>query len=72
MTTENPKNRPTNERIYYLALTRIANFYASAEELHKIAEKSYGLSANEAIELAYENIRDEARLAIKGKLEPKK
>ena len=55
---------------YYDALKRIAS-YDSVERLRKRAEKDYGLSAEEAIEYAYENVKGEAERAIKGKRRPK-
>lgn len=47
------------------ALKRIASF-DSPEWMRKNAERAYGLSPEEAIEMAYENVIEEARSAIKG------
>lgn len=53
------------EQKLYDALKRISS-YDSAQKLHKCAEKSFGLSPEEVIEFAYENVRNEAAEAIKG------
>jgi hypothetical protein len=34
------------------------------------SERDYGLSGDEAVEMAYENVLNEARMAIKGKKRP--
>ena len=47
------------------ALKRITA-YQSPDRLRKSAEKQYGLEGDEAIEYAYENVLEEAKLAIKG------
>jgi hypothetical protein len=57
------------ETKYYDALKRIT-MYDTPERLRKHAEKDYGLSGDEAIEMAYENVLNEARMAIKGKRRP--
>ena len=49
----------------YDALKHITEYIPPAK-LHRIAEKQYGLSGEEAIEMAYENVLQEARIAIKG------
>jgi len=54
----------------YAALSRIAA-YDSPEKLHRTAGKRYGLSGNEAIEMAYDNVREEAKAAIKGVRKPR-
>ncbi|MDP1891483.1 MAG: hypothetical protein Q8K55_11385 [Gemmatimonadaceae bacterium] len=48
------------------ALVRIAEAYQSPDKLRRHAERQYGVSANEALEMAYENIQAEARRAVKG------
>lgn len=58
-----------NNADYYDALKRIT-MYDFPERLRKRAEKDYGLSGDEAIEMAYENVLNVARLAIKGKKRP--
>lgn len=59
----------TREQRLYGALKRIS-VYESAARLHKNAERDYGLSGNEAIECAYENVLQEAKAAIKGMRKP--
>ena len=58
------------EQNYYDALKCITH-YDPPDKLRKRAEKDYGLSGDEAIEMAYENVLTEARVAIKGKRRPK-
>lgn len=60
----------TPERRMYDALKRISK-YTDAETLHLIAEKKYGLSGEEAIEMAYDNVRMDAFNAIRGMRRPK-
>lgn len=57
------------ERKLYDALKRIT-MYDAPEKLHKRAGKDYGLSGNEAIEMAYENVLAEAKGALKGMKRP--
>lgn len=45
------------------ALKKIT-MYDQPERLHKRAEKSYGLTGEEAIEMAYENVLNEARIGL--------
>ena len=59
-----------NEQRYFDALTKIAKHYMPAEKLLRDGEKLYGVSGKEALEMAYENIQDEARAAIKGRRRP--
>ena len=56
-------------RSLYDALKRITQ-YDNAERLRRRAEKDYGLSGDEAIEMAYENVLKEAKQAIKRKGRP--
>ena len=49
----------------HAALKRIAS-YDPPERLARRSEKDYGLSPEEAIEMAYENVIQEAKNAIKG------
>ena len=60
----------SNESLFYYALKRIAA-YESTEWLRRNAERTYGLSYEEALEAAYENVRDEAKDALRGKRRPK-
>lgn len=54
----------------YTALRRIAD-YMPPDKLRRAAERKYGLSEDEAIEMAYENVLSEATAAIKGVRRPK-
>ena len=54
----------------YDALKRIASDQ-SPDRLRRGAQKEYGLSGEEAIEMAYENVIHEAKSAIKGVRRPK-
>ena len=60
----------SNEQRYFDALKRITK-YQSPERLAASAERQYGLSPHEAIEMAYDNIQGEAAAAIRGKRRPK-
>lgn len=55
---------------YYDALRKIAKGYQTSDQLRRRAGQ-YGLSHVEELEMAYENIQDEARFAIRGKRRPK-
>ena len=59
-----------NELRYYEALKRITR-YATVDQLRRGSEKDYGLPFEEALEYAYENIKNEAEAAIKGKRRPR-
>lgn len=48
-----------------LALKRIVA-YQKPSQLRRTSEKSYGLDYIDSIEYAYENIQEEARVAIRG------
>jgi hypothetical protein len=58
------------EQRYYDALKRIAS-YMPPDKLRKIAARKYGLSEQEAIEFAYENVLADAAAAIKGMRRPR-
>jgi hypothetical protein len=59
----------TREQKLFDALRRIAA-YDSPSKLRKSAESEYGLSYTEALEMAYENIIQEAKSATKGMRRP--
>jgi hypothetical protein len=59
-----------NEQLYYDTL-RLITRYDTVERLRKRAEKDYGLSFEEALEYAYENIKGDAERAIRGKRRPR-
>lgn len=48
------------------ALRRIACDYKTPDQIRKTSEQELGLSGDEALEMAYENIRVEASEAVKG------
>lgn len=58
-----------NERRYYDALKRITR-YEPVEVVRSTAGVRYGLSPEEALDSAYENIRADAMLAIKHRRRP--
>lgn len=60
--------RATNEQRYFDALRRISQ-YETPNQARRTA-KGVGLNAEEYLEMAYENIREEAKRAIKGKRRP--
>lgn len=59
----------SNEQRYYDVLKRIAAEYQSSGKLRRNAGQ-YGCSFEEEIEMAYENIQEEAKRAIKGHRRP--
>ena len=54
----------------YVALRRISA-YQSPERLHRSSEKEWGLPADEAIEMAYENVIQEAKDGLRGIYKPR-
>ncbi len=58
------------EKRLYAALYRISK-YQSIASLRRYAERDYGVGAEEAIEMAYENMIEDAKRAIKGIRKPK-
>ena len=46
-------------------LRRIVNHYQTPDQLRKSSEKEYGLDYEETLEMAYENIQNEAKAVIK-------
>lgn len=59
----------TQQRLFDV-LKRIAKDYDAPSRLHKTAEDRYGISGEEAIEMAYENVKADAARAIKGLRRP--
>lgn len=53
------------EARFHFALLQIAA-YMSPGQLRRQAQKEYGLSFEESLEMAYENIQDEAKAALRG------
>ena len=63
--------RAGNEQRYFDALKRIAS-YTPPERMKRdnARGQGYGLDADEEIEMAYENVIEEAKRAIKGHRRP--
>ena len=70
MSEQKPTPIP-NELRYYLALQTIAKRYMTCEQLRSAAKREYGLSYQEVLEMAYENVRDCAKDAIYKKRAPR-
>jgi len=66
----NEATKQSNEQRYFDALKVVAG-YETPERLKRTAEKRYGLTGEEALEMAYENMREWAIQAIRGKRRPK-
>lgn len=62
---------PTAEERFHAALVRISK-YMPPEKLHRQSEKLYGLEGSEAVEMAYENVIEEAKTALKGYRKPRR
>lgn len=60
----------SNEQRYFDVLKRIAVGYHTTDQLRRQAERKYGLGYEEALEMAYENIQQEAKEAVRGKRRP--
>lgn len=60
---------PNNELYYFDVLKRITK-YQSSDVLQRRSQKDYGLDYSEALEFAYDNVRQEAMDAIRGKRRP--
>jgi len=61
---------PKTAQRYYDALKHIATAYASLEEIRRTSERRWGLEYHEALEMAYENIIEDARQAVRGRRRP--
>lgn len=70
VTNTEPTDIPSREQRLFDVLRRISQ-YESPERLRRNADKDYGLSGEEAIEMAYENVIAEAKRAIHGQRRPK-
>ncbi len=70
MTSDAMREAPSKEQRMYDALKRIAHDYQTPAQLRRSCSRDYGLAAQEAIEMAYENIQGEAKSAIKGVRRP--
>jgi hypothetical protein len=58
-----------SEQRYYDALKRIASGYQTTKQLRRNAGQ-YGCSFEDEMEMAYENMQEEARIAVKGRKRP--
>lgn len=65
------KPRTDYEARFYFTLRRIMA-YMTPDQLRRQAEKQSGLDYEEALEMAYENVREEALAALTGYRRPKK
>ena len=65
--------RNSNFNKMHEALRKIAKSYMNSEQIKKDSGPQFGLDYDEALEMAYDNIQNEARIAIKGirKIKPK-
>jgi hypothetical protein len=63
-------DKVNNEQRYYDALKRITQ-YQTVERMQRDSEKDWGLEFTEALSYAYENVKDDAARAIKGRRRPK-
>lgn len=48
------------------ALLRISKDYMTPDQIRRDSEKRWGLDYEESLEMSYENIQNEARMAVKG------
>lgn len=62
-------NQQKNEQLYFDALKRIS-LYQSVERLRRSSQKDWGLEFSEALEMAYENVIEEAKQSVRGKRRP--
>lgn len=60
----------THEARFEAALRRISAYMTPAQ-LQRQAARAYGLPYTEALEMAYENVCEDARTALKGYRRPK-
>mgnify|MGYP001610757728 CR=1 FL=1 len=58
------------EARFYVALKRITAYMTPAQ-LRRDSEQQYGLDHAEALEMAYENVIEEARTALRGYRKPR-
>lgn len=70
MTTQKVEDLAVEAAKYFDALKTITA-YMSPDQLRRVSEKKYGLDGEEAIEMAYENVLQTAKDAIKGMRRPR-
>lgn len=66
-----PRPRIDYEARFRLALLRIAR-YDTTGALRRSADKRFGLGYEEILEMAYDNMREEAIAALKGYRRPRR
>ena len=59
-----------NEQRYFDALKRITLYY-SVDQLRQCCQREYGLEFEEGLEMAYENVIQEAHNALRGRRRPR-
>jgi hypothetical protein len=62
--------KQSNEQRYYDALKLITQ-YGQPDRLRRQSEREYGLSYEQALEFAYENVISEARFALGKRRRPR-
>ena len=62
---------PKQQQRMYDALRCIGKDYCTSEQITKNAEKVWGLSPMEALQMSYDNIQETAKAAIKGVRNPR-
>ena len=60
-----PKQKANYNKMI-LVLKRISKNYQTTDQLRRNSNNMYGLSYDEALEMAYDNIQTEASLTVKG------
>lgn len=66
-----PPTRADYEQRFYIALKRILA-YMTPDQLRRQSERTYGLSFEEALEMSYENLQNEAIAALTGYRRPRR
>jgi len=68
---ERERKRVAGEVRMFDALVKISKAYMTTEQLKKKAERMYGVSYVEALEMSYDNIQGDAAVAIRGMRRPR-
>ena len=61
----------SDAQTYFDALRHIDHDFMTTNELRRNSQKEWGLPYEEALEMAYDNLKDVAKRAVKGKRRPK-
>lgn len=48
------------------ALIKIGKGYQTPQQIHKTSKKTYGLDPEEVLQMAYENMQNDANIAVSG------